>query len=235
MIEFESFEELLSIVVTRMTDTWHGFRGESGEAAAEALRTWFMQEELDHDAALASMDALVDQHPTLEDLREVLADFVMLRIFTESEETEDDPDEFFDSEEWLEIEDQFIDRGSEVINIFLYIRECLEFEEKPSVEDFINEYLLEEDEDGDQEDFFIYEELIKHQAVVEGPIAQVFEVAKTIERPELQQVFVPMILFFRNYNKKDEKIFDLVRDQSTQPAWDAAVLRLYLSLWQSVN
>lgn len=235
MIEFESFEELLSIVLGQMTETWHKFRGESGEAAEKAVREWFLQEEIDQESALASMDALVDAHPSLEDLREVLADMVMLRLFNENEETEEDPDEFFESDEWMEIEDQFVDRGSEVLNFFLYLRECLEFDEKPSVEDFIHEYLEEEDEDGEQEDFFIYEELIKYQGVAEGPVAQVFTVAKEIERPELQEVFVPMLMFFRNYNKKDEKVFDLIKEQSANPAWDAAILRLYLGLWQSVN
>ena len=51
-------------------------------------------------------------------------------------------EEYFDSEEWEEIEEKTVERGTELLNVFLYINEANDADAEISIGDFLNEFLL---------------------------------------------------------------------------------------------
>src|SRR5690606_40187841 len=81
------------------------------------------------------------------------------------------------------IEEETIDRGSEMLNILLYLRECADDDIEPSLEDFLKEFLLVE-EDEFQDEYRIYEKLIANQILIESDFAAAAQVAKTLTEEE---------------------------------------------------
>lgn len=192
------------------------------------------EQDFDPDGAVKIVDQLVDAHEPLEDLREYLIDLAVMKSMASMEILEEE-----DEEEWLaSLEDdtddgtdpEEFDRGTEAMNFLIYLTECKEGRHKPTAEDFINEYLLVDDEV--QEEFFIYEPLIANSQVVDGPLPQVFEVAASLPQSPVQELFLPMVLFFRNYDRNDDKIFDLIQQKSTNPELNSALLQMFLGFWR---
>src|SRR5688572_1771653 len=71
---------------------------------------------------VADLDEVFDQNPPLEALREVFFDLLLINFFTEDvQKLEED---YLDSEEWEDIEEETLDRGTELLNVLLYIKEC---------------------------------------------------------------------------------------------------------------
>ena len=96
---------------------------------------------------VAKMDAVFDDEQRFEELREYAFDLLMINFFAvDVEKLEED---YLDSEEWEAIEEETIDRGSEMLNILLYLRECDDEDIEPSLEDFLKEFLLVEEDDED--------------------------------------------------------------------------------------
>ena len=86
------------------------------------------------------LDAAFDDHQKFEELREVSFDLLMVNFFAEDvQKLEED---YLDSPEWEAIEEETIDRGTELLNIFLYLRECADDEVEPSLDDYLKEFLL---------------------------------------------------------------------------------------------
>src|SRR5687768_1806581 len=71
---------------------------------------------------IALMDEAFDDEPKLELLREVFFDLLMINFF--SEDVKKLEEDYLDSKEWEDIEEETIDRGTELLNVLLYIREC---------------------------------------------------------------------------------------------------------------
>jgi len=89
---------------------------------------------------VAQLDQVFDDHQRFEELREVSFDLLMINFFAEDvQKLEED---YLDSEEWEKIEEDTIDRGTELLNVFLYLKECADDEIKPSLEDYLKEFLL---------------------------------------------------------------------------------------------
>src|SRR5690606_21516527 len=75
------------------------------------------------------MDEAFDDHPQFEELREILFDLLLLNFFAaDVEKLEGD---YLESKEWEEIENQTIDRGTELLNVLLYLRECADEQIEP--------------------------------------------------------------------------------------------------------
>ena len=101
------------------------------------------------------------------------------------------------SEEWWEnIEEETLDRGTELLNVFLYLRECEDADVAPSLDDYLKEFLLVE-EDEFQDEYRIYEQVIANQILVESDYSEIAKVSQSIgENDELYELFYPMIAFF---------------------------------------
>ncbi|TDS12251.1 hypothetical protein [Sphingobacterium paludis] len=143
---------------------------------------------------VAALDEAFDDHQRFEELREIFFDLLMVNFFVEDvQKLEED---YLESAEWEAIEEETIDRGTELLNIFLYLRECADDDIEPSLEDYLKEFLLVE-EDEFQDEYAIYEKVIANQILVESSFEEIAKVSSTLSHEdELKALFYPMVSFF---------------------------------------
>ncbi|MGE8242239.1 MAG: hypothetical protein ACN6PD_05980, partial [Sphingobacterium sp.] len=140
---------------------------------------------------LELLDQSFDDYPLFDELREVYVDLLLMNFF--SSDVLKLEDDYLDSEEWEAIEDETIDRGTELLNIFLYLGECKDDEIEPELDDFLKEFLLV-DEDEFQDEHEIYEDIIANQILVDSPYAEIAKVSKGINpRSEVYELFYPVM------------------------------------------
>jgi hypothetical protein len=175
---------------------------------------------------VASLDAAFDDHSLFEPLRELFFDLLLINFFNEDvRKLEED---YLDSPEWEKIEEKTIDRGTEILNLLLYLQECQDEEIEPELSDFLREFLLV-DEDEFQDEHRIYEEVIANQILVESSLKEVARVSSTLaEDSELKELFYPMIGFFRDSDPADEDFNEFIK-YSENPDFDSAVYALLIS------
>ncbi|MES2428573.1 MAG: hypothetical protein V4560_16445 [Bacteroidota bacterium] len=145
---------------------------------------------------VAALDAVFDNYPKLEVLREVFFDLLMINFF--SADVKKLEEDYLDTPEWEDIEEQTLDRGTELLNLLLYLNECEDEDIEPELEDYLKEFLLV-DEDEFQDEYRIYEPVIAHQILMESPVDEIAKVAvKLPEDSELKELFYPLMCFFQN-------------------------------------
>lgn len=172
---------------------------------------------------VAEFDEVFDEHPKFDELREVFFDLLMINFFTSDvNKLEED---YLDSKEWENIEEETIDRGTELLNLLLYINECHDEEIKPGLEDFLKEFLLVE-EDEFQDEFHIYEDLISNQQLAESSVEDICSNADIIElSEEMEELFVPFMSFFLQPNVNLNTQQELI-NFSNNKSFDVAVYTL---------
>jgi len=175
---------------------------------------------------VSQLDAIFDDHQKFEELREVTFDLLMVNFFAEDvQKLEED---YLDSPEWEAIEEETIDRGTELLNIFLYLRECADDEVEPSLDDYLKEFLLIE-EDEFQDEYAIYEQVIANQIVVESTFAEISKVAKGLSfQDDLKELFYPMISFFGEPNPSEEQLVEY-KDVAGNPSYDIAIYQIIVN------
>ena len=188
--------------------------------------------EADEDfmAKVTKFDGVFDEYPKFEELREVYFDLLMINFFTSDvNKLEED---YLDSEEWEKIEDETIDRGTELLNLLLYINECHDEDIKPELEDFLKEFLLV-DEDEFQDEFNIYEDLISNQPLVETSVQEICENSKILKlTEEMEELFVPFMSFFLQ-PVADEQAYQDLQKYSNNKSYDVALYSLITNFNQS--
>jgi hypothetical protein len=180
----------------------------------------------DFMAKVAAVDKVIDAHPKLEELREYIIDLLFIHFFTDDvKKLEED---YLDSPEWEAIEEETLDRGSELLNVLLYLKECQDEDIEPELSDFLKEFLLV-DEDEFQDEYRIYEPVIANQILLESSAAEITKVAKDLaEDAEIKDLFYAIMCFFRNpYPSVAEQ--EEVLAASQNPAGDLAVYQLLLN------
>jgi hypothetical protein len=169
---------------------------------------------------VGEFDSAFDEYPAFEELREVYFDLLMINFFASDVKMLEE--DYLDSEEWANIEEETIERGTELLNLLLYINECHDEKLKPELDDFLKEFLLVE-EDEFQDEFHIYEDLISNQQLIEGSIEDICSHAGMLEiSEEMEELFVPFMTFFHSQRATTETIKEL-DDFSANPAYDVAV------------
>jgi len=168
-------------------------------------------------------DEVFDEHPDFEELREVFFDLLMINFFANDvKKLEED---YLESDEWADIEEDTIDRGTELLNLLLYINECHDEEIKPELGDFLKEFLLVE-EDEFQDEFHIYEDLITNQQLAESSVEDICSHAGMIDLgEEMEELFVPFMTFFLQPRANAEVIGELEQFSSNKN-FDVAVYTL---------
>ena len=168
-------------------------------------------------------DEVFDEHPKFDELREVYFDLLMINFFTSDvNKLEED---YLESREWEKIEEDTIDRGTELLNLLLYINECHDEEIKPGLEDFLKEFLLVE-EDEFQDEFHIYEDLISNQQLAESSVEDICSNADLLElSEEMEELFVPFMTFFLQPNTSESIQKDLL-NFSNNKSFDVALYNL---------
>lgn len=172
---------------------------------------------------VAEFDEVFDEHPKFDELREVFFDLLMINFFTSDvNKLEED---YLESREWENIEEETIDRGTELLNLLLYINECHDEEIKPGLEDFLKEFLLVE-EDEFQDEFHIYEDLISNQQLAESSVEDICSNADLLDlSEEMEELFVPFMTFFLQPNTNAATQQDLIKF-SNNKSFDVAVYTL---------
>jgi hypothetical protein len=158
---------------------------------------------------VTAFDAVFDSHPKFEELREVFFDLLMVNFFaSDVQKLEDD---YLESDEWANIEEETIDRGTELLNLLLYIKECHDEDLDPELGDFLKEFLLVEDDEF-QDEFEIYEELISNQHLAESSIEEITKTAEKLNiSEEMQDLFVPFLAFFLDTEGSAETTKEIIQ------------------------
>ena len=123
------------------------------------------------------MDEVFDSNPSIEVLREVFFDMLMINFF--SADVKKLEDDYLETPEWEAIEEETLDRGTEMLNLLLYLNECEDEDIEPGLEDYLKEFLLV-DEDEFQDEYRIYEPVIANQILMESPVEEISSVAKSL-------------------------------------------------------
>lgn len=157
---------LVALTLTRALEVFSkvGTPKNSGETITRELLNVF-ELEAPFSEKSAAMDAIFEKYTEYAPLQEYIFDLLMVR-FLSTDTAGMDP-EYFDSEEWLEIEEQTLDRGTELLNLLLYVKEAADVEAEISADDFLDEFLLTDD-DTFQEEAVIYGLLIDHKALIDA-------------------------------------------------------------------
>ncbi len=145
---------------------------------------------------IEKVDAFVDTHKTLEPVREFILDLALLQVLDNGKENPD----FLESKAWMDVEDKTEDRGTELLNILVYLRDCAENELTPDLDDFLFEFLLV-DEDDHQDEFFIYESVISNREMVEGKVEEIVKLGN-VQRDDMVELFTPLMVFFTRSEKR---------------------------------
>ncbi len=209
-------------------NTFTALENVSGQQELSKLNQLFNGDE-DFMTKLMLMDKVFDDAPKLDALREVTFDLLLINFFAEDAKKLDE--DYLDSPEWEKIEEETLDRGTELLNLLLYLNECDDEDIEPSLEDYLKEFLLVE-EDEFQDEHRIYEEVIANQMLMESSIEEIARVSKSLdEESEIREIFYPMMAFFYDTQPSDADI-KKIKDLSEDPAFDAAILSLILSFNQ---
>lgn len=176
---------------------------------------------------VAAFDEVFDNNPKFEELREVFFDMLMVNFF--SSDVQKLEEDYLESEEWANIEEETIDRGTELLNLLLYIKECHDEDLDPELGDFLKEFLLVEDDEF-QDEFDIYEELISNQQLAESSVEEICKSSKKLNvSEEMKELFVPFMTFFYDTEGSGETLKE-INQFSDNKAFDASVYTLITSV-----
>lgn len=179
--------------------------------------------ETDFLAKVKSLDVIFDDYPKIESLREVFFDLLLVNFFSADIKKLDE--DYLDSAEWEKIEEKTLDRGTELLNVLLYLNECDDEEIEPGLEDYLKEFLLVEDDEF-QDEHRIYEQMIANQALMESSIEEIANVARAVpEDSEIKELFYPVMCFFYEV-KPSEEVKESIKTNAVTPDFDLAVLAI---------
>lgn len=203
-------------------NSYAGTEGLDAQPVLAALEAVFGKE-IPFMDKVEEMDAIFDDQPHFEELREVCFDLLMINFFAaDVQKLEED---YLESEEWENIEEETLDRGTELLNVFLYLRECEDADVAPSLDDYLKEFLLVE-EDEFQDEYRIYEQVIANQILVESDYSEIAKVSQSIgENDELYELFYPMIAFFYEPKPTADQIKEY-KDHASNKALETALYEL---------
>jgi hypothetical protein len=172
------------------------------------------------------LDEVFDDYPQLEVLREVFFDLLLINFF--SADVKKLEEDYLDTPEWEAIEEETLDRGTELLNLLLYLNECEDEDIEPGLEDYLKEFLLV-DEDEFQDEYRIYEPVIAHQVLMESPIAEIAKVANKLpDDSELKELFYPIMCFFHNTEPAEDAKSSIAAG-AIEKEFDMAVLEILIS------
>ncbi len=172
------------------------------------------------------MDEVFNSNPKLEHLREVFFDLLLVNFFSADVKKLDE--DYLDSPEWEKIEEETLDRGTEMLNVLLYLNECEDEEIEPELNDYLTEFLLV-DEDEFQDEHRIYEPVIANQILMDSGIEEIGKVARNLsEDEEIKDLFYPLMCFFYDTKSSAENL-KTAAENAVEPEFDLPVLEIMLN------
>lgn len=167
-----------------------------------------------------ALDRVFDENSQMEELREIFFDLLMINFF--SEDVKKLEEDYLDSPEWEQIEEDTLDRGTELLNLLLYLNECEDEDIEPELDDYLKEFLLV-DEDEFQDEYRIYEPVIANQILIDSPVEEIRRVALDLpEDSEVAELFYPMMCFFQNTGPTTSDKENIAAN-AIEPQFDMAV------------
>src|SRR3546814_925608 len=155
---------------------------------------------------LHAFDDLFEQQSIFAPQQELLFDLLLVNFF--ARDAEGFGEDYLEIPEWEAIEDKTVHRGTELLNILLYLRECHDNMIQPTLDDFLKEFLLVE-EDEFQDEHEVYESVIDGQMLVESSYEQIAEAARDVrEDAEIKELFYPLMSFFMDTDPSFESLQD---------------------------
>jgi hypothetical protein len=191
-------EEVLVFLETALQKQ-HGGSSEQEIQTAFSQYTDLMAQTDDLMRDMKALDAIVQKSASLVMYKEYLFD--LLYVAWLSKQEEEGQEDWMESPEWLRIEDQVSERGTEMLHMLMYLQEVRDSEMKATLDDFIEGYLTD-DELEFQDDLEVYEELIANRDWLD--LTYVEMVAKTEaieEETALPELFTPLFCFFKSPEK----------------------------------
>lgn len=214
-----------------LMNTFSALEGVAAQQELKTLITVFESDKKFMDK-VADMDEVFDSSPKLDALREITFDLLLTNFF--SEDTKKLEEDYLESPEWLKIEEATLDRGTELLNMMIYIKECEDEKITPSLDDYLKEFLLVE-EDEFQDEHRIYEDIIANQILMESSLKEIAKVSKKLSpNSEIREIFYPIMAYFFEV-KPNEAYLKEFKELSEDPAYDTAVLNLLLSYSGSIS
>jgi len=138
------------------------------------------------------------EHYRIKAISEILVDLLIMNAITNSKDRE----AFFDSEEWQVIEESTLDRGSELLNVFLFLQECKDDDMTANLSTFLDDFLLVH-EDEFQDEHLIYEDIIKNQEAIETDEETIVNISKSLSNEsDMKELFLPLMLYFYGMENK---------------------------------
>ncbi len=175
---------------------------------------------------IKSLDSTSSEFKLPNDIGELIFDLLLFNFF--SEDSQRLGESFFEGKEWEQIEDVIIDRGTELMNILLYLQECKDSDIKFSIDDYLDEYLIGED-DFDNEEHEVYEAVIKNRdEIVLGDLETMVEINKQNMDSPLNDQLLPILLFFEAKNSLEKKQ-ELILKEGNNAAFQSAFLAVLSS------
>jgi hypothetical protein len=178
------------------------------------------------------LDSCFDHESQLESLHEIFFDLLLINFF--SQDLRKLEGDYLESKEWEAIEEETLDRGTEILNMLLYLRECGDEGIAPELNDYLNEFLLV-DEDEFQDEHIIYEDVISNQLLIESSFEEIAKVANGLsDSSQLKELFYPLMSFFNEPNPSED-MMDNYATHSSHPEFDTAVYALLTTYNQTNN
>jgi len=169
------------------------------------------------------LDSSFDDAPKLDSLREIFFDLLLINFF--SKDLKKLEEDYLESKEWEEIEETTLDRGTEILNMLLYLKECETEDIVPELGDYLTEFLLV-DEDEFQDEHRIYEDMIGNQLLADSSFELIAHVGDSLaDSSEIKALFYPMMSFFYKPNPQQSEI-DSSAQFSKNPGFESAVYAL---------
>lgn len=146
---------------------------------------------------VVQIDKICEKYTFLTPLNEYLVDIGLVHFFAHSVNYH--KEDYFETNEWMQIEDKLAERGTELLNWLLYIEEANTAQAEISLQSYIEDFLLIGDEmNEDQENLRLYEPLIEAENYLqETPLDLFLLYEKLPETHELKNLFFPMMCYFR--------------------------------------
>lgn len=174
------------------------YYSDQSEYQAPETLTALFDDSNDFLSKVKRFDEIMETYPQFAEIQEYAFDLLMSHHLENNNNDED----YFESKEWMDIEDKTIERGTELLNMLLYISEARDSDTPVELEDFLYEFLLV-DEDEFQDEHRIYEDLITHQEITEENLDTIIHIGKEVsERSEIKELFIPIVLFFKEPDAK---------------------------------
>lgn len=161
---------------------------------------------LEFDAKLKQSDALSEKLDDAAFVKELSFDWLMAAFLADEEKDED----FLESEAFEQMELRYEMRGTEFMNLLVYLEECNENEVLPSYQDFVHEFLITDDEDV-QDDIALYEDFLGLEEILEAPFEAFLPRLVTLSEQSALGSFLPVLAsYFKNPLKGDKTLISAI-------------------------